>query len=161
MLEIKLKSGHMLLIDDIDSDLMSLKWHALSSMSKGHKKRYVARRNKTSLGRKYVYIHRIILARILGRELAANEFVDHIDMNPFNNTRSNLRLATKAENSRNRRGSNPPGYKGVTKRYSRWSAAITVNYKRHYLGTFDTPEEAYQAYCEAAKKLHGEFARLE
>ncbi len=37
---------------------------------------------------------------------------------------------------------------------------IRLQGKNYHLGMFDTPEEAHKAYCEAAVKLHGEFAKL-
>lgn len=32
--------------------------------------------------------------------------------------------------------------------------------KKIHLGLFESPSEAHLAYCEAAKKLHGEFANF-
>lgn len=51
-------------------------------------------------------------------------------------------------------------YKGVYKKRSRWAARIAVNGETTWLGTFKTEEEAARAYDAAAKRLHGEFARL-
>jgi len=88
---------------------------------------------------------------------------DHIDGNPSNNRWSNLRDATRGQGMMNTgpRSDNGSGYRGVywstTKR--RWVANIYANKKRHYIGYFDTAEAAHAAYAEAAKRLHGEFAR--
>lgn len=78
----------------------------------------------------------------------------------------NLRLATPAENSRNRGASriNPTGLKGVHKfnnprNKKQYRSSIRVEGKKIHLGLFSTPEEAYKAYCKAAKRYHGEFAR--
>jgi hypothetical protein len=89
--------------------------------------------------------------------------VDHIDGDGLNNRRSNLRYATVAENRRNSRAAkrNKSGFKGVrASPTGRWWAAITWDGKRQHLGTFDTAEEAAEAYRDAAKRLHGEFARF-
>lgn len=90
---------------------------------------------------------------------------DHINGNTLDNRRSNLRVVTRTQNNQNVtiRKHNKSGYKGVSleKKTGRWVAVIQANNKRIHLGTFDTPEEAYAAYCEAAKKYHGKFARFD
>ena len=90
-------------------------------------------------------------------------YYTHKDTNPSNNKWDNLREATPQENMRNqnRRITNSSGFKGVTyfPATRKWRARIKINYKQICLGLHDTPELAHQAYCEAAKKYFGEFAR--
>ncbi len=89
--------------------------------------------------------------------------VDHINCDKSDNKFSNLRLATKAENTRNRRGGyGSSGAKGVHLSISRknpYEAHITAGGKRIRLGCFPTVEEASAAYAAAAEKFHGDFAR--
>lgn len=111
---------------------------------------------------KKIKLHQVIMERILGREMLSHEQVDHKDSNGLNNVRENLRLVVQAQNKINRKKykNNKSGYKGVCPENDKWRADIQVNGKRIYLGAFDTKEDAYAAYCEAAKTHHGEFARL-
>ena len=53
---------------------------------------------------------------------------------------------------------NKSGYKGVSREGNGWRAQIQDAGKNYRLGTFDTPEEAYEAYKKEAIKRHGEFA---
>ena len=102
-------------------------------------------------------MHRVIMGAPTGM------MIDHIDGDGTNNRRSNMRIATHAENMRNRRMStnNTSGFKGVhwEKKSQKWRAQIRINSVRRYLGLFDTPEAAHAAYVAASEKLHGEFAR--
>ncbi|MBT2232198.1 HNH endonuclease [Nonomuraea sp. NEAU-A123] len=90
--------------------------------------------------------------------------VDHINRNPLDNRRENLRPATRTQNARNRWGWGQTGYKGVRARGPRgagpYEAAIYVDKKRIYLGRLKTAEEAARLYDAAAKERFGEFAAL-
>jgi len=103
-------------------------------------------------------LHRIIMNAPKG------VIIDHINGNTLDNRKCNLRICTHSQNSCNskRRVDNTSGYKGVTFRKgsktNKWAAHIGINGVNKALGCYPTPEEAYAAYCKAAKELHGEFA---
>lgn len=164
--EIPLTQGQVAMVDADDADLAELKWHALFSPNYSGGGRYMAKRNapdENGKGRTE-YLHRVTLSRVLGRELTPRERVDHINGDTLDNRRSNLRLASHAENQRNRGkcADNSSGYKGVSwqEHAQRWKAKITVDGKQRHLGYFDSAEDAARAYDRAARELHGEFARL-
>lgn len=104
---------------------------------------------------KNVRLHRYIL------DTPNDIMIDHINHNPSDNRKCNLRPATKSQNGANRPKTkhNTSGYKGVTTlRNGKYMARITVNYKGIYLGCYNTPEEAYAAYKKAEEKYFGEYA---
>jgi len=107
--------------------------------------------------------HRIIWLLMTGQD-PGGAIIDHIDGNPHNNKFTNLRLATHHQNQCNQkvRSDNTSGFKGVTwdQNRKKWSSSIHAKGKRIFLGRFNTKEEAYRVYCEAAKELHKEFSRL-
>lgn len=90
--------------------------------------------------------------------------VDHVNMVKSDNRFANLRLATRSQNRANtpRRADNTSGFKGVVRgrRAGTWAAQSMKDGKRVHLGTYDTPEAAHQAYCEAATILFDKFARM-
>jgi len=87
-----------------------------------------------------------------------DNMIDHIDGNPLNNKLNNLRDVSSFVNQQNRKKaqrSSLTGLIGVTeKRPGRYYARITADGERKCLGTFDTPEQAHQAYLEAKRKYH-------
>ena len=85
--------------------------------------------------------------------------VDHIDGNGLNNVRSNLRLATHAENMRNRKkhSNNTTGYRGVQRVGKKYRAECRFNGKKYYGPVVDSAEMAYANYVEISKRLFGEF----
>ncbi len=88
-------------------------------------------------------------------------YVDHIDGNPMNNTRENLRICTQAENAANskaRKGTFSK-YKGVhfSKQSGKYRTRIMIDGEITELGSYKTPEEAAVVYKEASRNLLGDF----
>ena len=77
--------------------------------------------------------------------------IDHIDGNKLNNRIDNLQVITAKENRRKSIKRDLPT--GVVKHHNKYQAQITKNGKGHYLGKFNTPEEAHQKYLWAEKNL--------
>lgn len=158
-IEITARHGEKIYVDVADADLINRCWHLTN-------RGYVGGNEAVGDGTfRQIIMHRVIMSRMLGRELERRDTIDHVDGNKLNNTRSNLRLATRSQNGANttRQVNNTSGYKGVSwhKASGKWSADITKDYRRRHLGVFETPEEAHKAYKAAAMELYGEFARFE
>jgi hypothetical protein len=107
---------------------------------------------------KIVRMHRYIM------RAPAELLVDHRNNNGIDNRRANLRFATTSQNGCNirKRKNTSSRFMGVHFNKSRglWSSNIRHQRKRTWLGCFDNEEDAAKAYDAAAKKYHGEFARL-
>ena len=101
---------------------------------------------------KNIYLHRLILN-------CDKEFlVDHINHNPNDNRKSNLRIANKIQNGQNRKNAKGWRYEIKKKRYS---ARIVVDKKEKHLGYFNNEKDARNVYLDARKKYFGEFAPKE
>jgi hypothetical protein len=101
---------------------------------------------------------RLTLHRFL-MDAAPGQLVDHINGDGLDNRRCNLRLVTREQNQRNRRGRNGRAHKGITQTLSgRWRARIEVEGRSRHLGVFPTPEAASSAYHAAEVGLFGPYA---
>ena len=148
MKKLKISDGQIIQIDKIDEELVSTRrWYTIKADGV-----VLAVR---STERPYVYIGRFLLG------VKDGYVVDHIDGNPLNNQKSNLRHCTQAENAMNRKISknNKCGFKGVTKEGRKYRAAVTYNETKYRKSGFLTPEDAHEWYNNKARELFGEYHR--
>ena len=109
-----------------------------------------------SLNGKNIKLHRYLLGLT-----NPSDVVDHINRNPLDNRKSNLRICSQNENSKNTKlqTNNTTGYPGIKlKPNGSYYTRITVDYKEIYLGTFDNFEDAVKVRKAAERKYYGEFA---
>lgn len=161
MKEIPLSQGKVALVDDEDYEVLHLsKWCAQRSRSGIT---FYAERSIYHPGGRWTHekMHRFVLAWALDRELIKGEKVDHRNGDGLDNQRSNLRVATNAQNLRNcyRHAANASSrFLGVSwhKANGKWTAQIGVNGKKVYLGIHATEmaaAQAREAYIAARPEL--------
>ena len=151
--QIHLPHGLVARVDDDDFEWLNQhQWFLAKGTTRGY---YAGRRVNVDGKTVQLYMHREILA------VPAGLFVDHIDRDPLNNCRSNLRVATRQQNLCNKfHAHQASGFKGVFPHRRRFRARIQARGKTHNLGSYGTAREAAEAYDAAAILLHGEFAAL-
>lgn len=153
MQKIKLTQNKFALVDNEDFERLSkVKWCALKSRGKT----YAGRNLKKKKG--FIFMHVEIMKTPKGMD------TDHIDGDSLNNQKKNLRICTRSQNLMNRGKTklNKSGFKGVSwsKGRDKWIAYIHINKKTKNLGRFSSKLKAYEAYCKACQKYHGEFSRI-
>tara|TARA_R110000796_G_scaffold167182_1_gene283992 strand:- start:431 stop:967 length:537 start_codon:yes stop_codon:yes gene_type:complete len=151
---VPLTQGYEAIIDAADVPLVDgFNWHAAVQEHAV----YACNIDRSGEKPRAIYLHRLIIGAPKGIR------VDHLNGDGLYNRIDNLRLATAAQNSQNRRinVSSTSGLKGVSfeKRSGKWVARIGVNHKSNFLGYFNSAQDAYGAYCVASEKFHGEFGR--
>jgi hypothetical protein len=112
--------------------------------SSGHKYRRIHIDGETYLA------HRLAWALHYGED-PGELSVDHIDKDTLNNRIENLRLATLAEQNKNRRT------RGILKAGKKWRARIYHEGKALNLGSFVCPLLARMAYEDKARELRGDW----
>lgn len=105
--------------------------------------KWAAKQKKNSIyivNDKLGYIHNVIMPHRNGFT------VDHIDRNPLNNTRENLRYATGAEQNFNQsKKVSSFDVKGIQTRNNKYMAYINLNTKRHLSPYYSKYEQAVYA----------------
>jgi len=140
--------GKTAIVDDADyGKLVKYSWY----LSQG----YAIRKPGTGV----VSMHASVLPAVLGMH------IDHINGDPLDNRRSNLRIVTPSQNGANRNRlnvNNKSGYMGVHKTYQRptWTAKVQVGFHSYNAGRYRDPEEAAWMYDQWKLALQGEFATL-
>jgi hypothetical protein len=125
----------------VDDDM----WHKLAKHSWCLTGRYAASR----INSKITLMHRLIVS---------GDLIDHINHDPLDNRRDNLRPSDKSGNAQNR--TKLPNcaskYIGVwfSKEKRKWVADIKKDYVKHRLGYFDNEEMAALAYNKKAQELY-------
>lgn len=120
----------------------SYKWHIVFDAKRVAGCQFMVR---TNLSGSVLYLHRLIACP------NDNMQVDHIDCQPLNNTRNNLRIVSNQENHFNT--SSTKGYYW-NKSSGKWRAQIRINKKLIDLGLYSLEEDARSAYLIAKEKYH-------
>jgi len=143
-----LRGGHAIIDVDLFDELSKIPWRRSDS---NHVAAWVSG--------KYLYLHQAV------HKPADGVIVDHINRNPLDNRRCNLRDSNDRLNRGNIEkfdGDYTSEFKGVSwhKLSKKWIARIRIDGTLKHLGYFRSEIQAMCEYNKAAKAAFGEFACL-
>lgn len=157
MKEIVLSGGKLVTLVDADSYESLIQWNWCFDERYVYRRHHLRMEGKKQIHQK-IYLHKLVNNTPEGLD------TDHINGNKLDNRRCNLRVATRSQNSANRK-KNPKHtskYKGVHwhNHTKKWKAEIKINGKKKYLGVFISEEDAAAAYDTAARELFSEYSKV-
>ncbi len=136
------------IFSDEDAELRNYYW---GMDTKGYARRSVDDRGC------YLFAHRDVMQRVIGRVLLPSELIDHKNGKPLDCRRTNLRITDHVGNMQNRivRPGTSGGVRGVcwNKASKKWQANVHTSKKTYYLGLHDSIEEAGRAAAAKRKEL--------
>jgi len=150
---IRLTKGYVSLIDREDEALAAFTWTACYRKSKNGKVRVYAVHEWEC---RREFLHQAVFG-------PTSEDVDHKNGDTLDNTRLNLRAATRSLNNANatKRIGTTSRFKGVSLHAGgKWLVQICHQGKRKHIGLFRDEVDAATAYNFAAEEEFGEFARF-
>ena len=149
----KIGEWEVILDDSIPFDWNDYWWFTEDFRSRGQR-RVKGLHKKTN---ERFYLHRLIL----GLKKGDGKFTDHINRNPLDNRRCNLRIVTPAQSVINRTSRNGKNrnisFRKKPNLKRPWRVDVQLNRINHYGGIFSTRKEARKKVDEMRKELYGEF----
>lgn len=141
----KVKETEIIIDEEMYYDIIKYKWH------------------KRPYGYYYGYVNgkNISLSKFV-MNYSGIDYIDHINRNPLDNRRENLRIVTPAQNMMNKSSSKGSSskYVGVHKKGNKFKAQIRVDGENIVLGTYDDEIKAAKARDLATKEHYGEYGNL-
>ena len=122
---------------------------AIMQLASGHKRCVI---KVPDYGPGHFYRYRLVWKMVHGADPVSNA-IDHLDQNSLNDRPENLVDGGKSWNGRNKAVTAKSGYRGVIAMNGRWRVSYTDHGKSVYVGTYDTVEEAAEAYEKARQQL--------
>lgn len=161
-IELTTPCGQKVIMSKIDEDILT-EFSCFGISGSRSKYCFLERSIDTKYGcvRQRIYLHKAIGIKVFGLAAMKHRCIDHRNRDRFDNTRSNLRLASTHQNMCNveRNTKSNTGYRGVTKTNRKLEKKFIggIKNKKKY---FSTAIEAAKYYDKIAKEEYGEFAIL-